>query len=294
MNQENHIINGKMIASTIEKELRLEADQLFQNKNIQSKLSVIILGKDPASLYYVRMIERSCQKVHVQFEKYELDEETSEEKLLTLIEYLNHHQEVHGIIIQTPLPKQINQGNIQIAINPDKDVDCLNPINMGKLVMGSPGFLPCTPSAVCEILKRENVMINGKHVVIIGRSSIVGKPLALMLLLKHHNANATVTVCHSKTPNLSVFTQEADIVVAAAGSAGLVKGNMIKKNTVIIDVGTNEVNGKLMGDVDFDEVSKLASKITPVPGGVGPVTNMMLMQNTIQATRNQLVKPDHS
>jgi len=285
MNQEIHLIDGKSIATTIKNELKLNVEQFFQKTNIKPKLSVVILGKDPASLFYVRMIEKTCQKVYFQFEIHTLDEETPEDELLGLIEQLNQNQQVHGVIIQTPLPKQINQENIQKALHPDKDVDCFNPVNMGKLAMGSPEFLPCTPNAVFEILKRERITVEGKHVVIVGRSSIVGKPLALILLLKQTHANATVTVCHSKTSDLSFFTQKADIIVAAAGRAGLIKGDMIKNNPIVIDVGTNEVEGKLVGDVDFCEVSRLASKITPVPGGVGPVTNMMLMQNTLQAAK---------
>lgn len=285
MNREIHLIDGKAIAAMIKNELKLNVEQFFQKTNIKPKLSVVILGKDPASLFYVRMIEKTCQKVYFQFEKHALAEETPEDELLGLIEQLNQDQQVHGVLIQTPLPKQINQENIQKALHPDKDVDCFNPVNMGRLAMGSPGFLPCTPNAVFEILKRERITVEGKHVVIVGRSSIVGKPLALILLLKQPHANATVTVCHSRTPDLSFFTRKADIIVAAAGRAGLIKGDMIKNNPIVIDVGTNEVEGKLVGDVDFYEVSRLASKITPVPGGVGPVTNMMLMQNTLQAAQ---------
>ncbi|MFW6149207.1 MAG: bifunctional 5,10-methylenetetrahydrofolate dehydrogenase/5,10-methenyltetrahydrofolate cyclohydrolase [Atribacterota bacterium] len=283
---ETNFIDGKAIAATIKDELILDTGQFFQSTNIQPKLSVIVLGKDPASLFYVRMIEKSCQKVNFQFEKHALTSEITEDELLELIEQQNKDDKVHGIIIQTPLPKHINQEKIQRALNPKKDVDCFNPVNMGSLAMGNPAFLPCTPNAVIEILKRENIELEGKHVVIVGRSNIVGKPLALILLLKHPNANATVTVCHSRTTNISSFTRKADIVVAAAGKAGLIKGDMVENNPVVIDVGTNEVEGKLVGDVDFDEVSKVASKITPVPGGVGPVTNMMLMKNTLQAAKD--------
>jgi len=281
-----NFIDGKAIAATIKDELILDTEKFFQNTNIQPKLSVIILGKDPASLFYVRMIEKTCQKVNFQFEKHALSSEISEDELLELIEQQNNDIQVHGIIIQTPLPKHINQEKIQRALNPGKDVDCFNPVNMGNLAMGNPEFLPCTPNAVVEILKRENIDVEGKHVVIVGRSNIVGKPLALILLLKQPHANATVTVCHSRTTNISSFTRKADIVVAAAGRAGLIKKDMLENNPVVIDVGTNEVEGKLVGDVDFDEVSNVASKITPVPGGVGPVTNMMLMRNTLQAAKN--------
>jgi len=290
VNKGANIIDGKAIAATIKDELILATEQFFQNTKIQPKLSVIILGQNPASLFYVRMIEKTCQKVHFQFEKHALPPEITEDELLELIEQQNTDNKVHGIIIQTPLPKHINQEKIQRALNPEKDVDCFNPVNMGHLAMGNPIFLPCTPNAVVEILKRENIEVEGKHVVIVGRSNIVGKPLALILLLKQPNANATVTVCHSKTTNISSFTRKADIIVAAAGRAGLIKGDMVENNSVVIDVGTNEVEGKLVGDVDFDEVSKVVSKITPVPGGVGPVTNMMLMKNTLQAAKNMTKK----
>lgn len=284
MNQ--NLIDGKAIAAAVKDELVTETEKFYNNNNITPKLSVIILGKDPASLFYVRMIEKTCQRVNFHFEKHSLSAETKENELLDLIEQLNNNEKIHGIIVQTPLPRQINQNNIQRALSPDKDVDCFNPINMGKLAMGNPVFFPCTPSAVFEILKREKIEVEGKHVVIVGRSSIVGKPLALILLLKQPNANATVTVCHSRSGNLANFTQKADIIVAAAGQAELIKGNMVENKPVIIDVGTNEVDGKLVGDVDFEEVSKIASKITPVPGGVGPVTNMMLMKNTLLAAKN--------
>ncbi len=290
MDHDDRIINGKKIASSIENELDARVSEFTQKSGVNPKLSVIILGQDPASLFYVRMIEKSCQKVHFSFEKHNLDKAASEEDLLNLLEQLNHDKNVHGIIVQTPLPRQINQEHIQEAVHPDKDVDCFNPINMGKLAMGGPTFLPCTPNAVFEILTREKIGIEGKHVVIVGRSSIVGKPLALILLLKKPNANATVTVCHSRTPDLSIFTRKADIIVAAAGRARLIRGEMVQENTIVIDVGTNEVDGKLVGDVDFDEVSRVASRITPVPGGVGPVTNMMLMQNTLQAAIKQWEK----
>jgi methylenetetrahydrofolate dehydrogenase (NADP+)/methenyltetrahydrofolate cyclohydrolase len=290
INKESNIIQGKIIADTIREELKSESAQFFQKTNMKPRLAVVIVGEDPASLFYVRMIEKSCQRVDFDFEKHALPEKTTEQELLSLLQQLNDHKSVHGIIVQTPLPKQINEDKIRETLPPAKDVDCFNPVNMGKLAMGNPDFLPCTPNAVFEILKREEIEVEGKHVVIVGRSSVVGKPLALILLLKKPHANATVTICHSRTKNLPSFTQKGDIVVAAAGAARLIKGNMIKEGTIVIDVGTNEVDGKLVGDVDFEEVSLVASKITPVPGGVGPVTNMMLMKNTLQAAEGQLFK----
>lgn len=290
MNREDNLIKGKIIADTIGEELKLESAQFFQKTNMKPRLSVVILGDDPAAMFYVRMIEKSCQKVNFDFEKHALSEQATEEQLLDLLHRLNEDGIVHGIIVQTPLPEHINEDKIREALSPAKDVDCFNPVNMGKLAMGNPDFLPCTPEAVFEILKRENIEVEGKHVVIVGRSSVVGKPLALILLLKMPHANATVTVCHSRTKDLASYTRKGDIVVAAAGAARLVKGEMIKDGTIVIDVGTNEEEGKLVGDVDFDEVSRLASRITPVPGGVGPVTNMMLMKNTLQAAERQLTK----
>jgi methylenetetrahydrofolate dehydrogenase (NADP+)/methenyltetrahydrofolate cyclohydrolase len=288
MNQESNIIKGKTIADTLENELKSASIQFFQKTGVKPRLSVIILGEDPASLFYVRMIEKNCQKVNIEFGKHSLSAETTEDKLLALLQELNQDKAVNGIIVQTPLPDHINEDKIREALSPVKDVDCFNPINMGKLAMGNPDFLPCTPNAVFEILKREKIEVEGKHVVIVGRSSVVGKPLALILLLKQPQANATVTICHSRTKNLASFTQKGDVVVAAAGVARLIKKNMIREGTVVIDVGTNEVEGKLVGDVDFEEVAQIAAKITPVPGGVGPVTNMMLMQNTLQAARKQV------
>lgn len=290
MNREDNIIKGKSIADSIGEELKLDSAQFFQKTAMKPKLSVVIVGDDPAALFYVRMIEKSCQKVNFDFEKHALSGQTTEEQLLNLLHQLNENRAVHGIIVQTPLPKPINEDKIREALSSAKDVDCFNPVNMGKLAMGNPDFLPCTPEAVFEILKREKIEVEGKHVVIVGRSSVVGKPLALILLLKIPNANATVTICHSRTKDLASFTRKGDIVVAAAGVVRLIKGEMIREGTIVIDVGTNEEGGKLVGDVDFEEVSPLASKITPVPGGVGPITNMMLMKNTLLAAERQLLK----
>lgn len=289
MNTKTNIIDGKAIADTIAGELKSESARFLQKMRVKPHLSVVILGNDPAALFYVRMIERTCQKVDFEFTKHALPGETTEEGLLSLLKDLNEDEAIHGIIVQTPLPKQINEDHIREAVHPGKDVDCFNPVNMGKLAMGNPDFLPCTPNAVFEILKREKIAVEGKHVVIVGRSSVVGKPLALILLLKQPDANASVTVCHSRTKDLASLCRQGDVVVAAVGVARLVKGNMVKQGAVVIDVGTNEEGGKLVGDVDFEEVSPLASRITPVPGGVGPVTNMMLMKNTLQAAQKKLL-----
>lgn len=277
------IIDGRKIAKEISESLKVKVEDFIKKNKLTPKLAVIIVGEDPASLFYVKMIARSCEKVSIDFEKHNLPGKTSEKELLELIDNLNEDKKVSGIIVQVPLPEQINQERIQEAVNPSKDVDCFNPINMGKLALGKPEFLPCTPYAVYELIRRENIIVEGKHTVIVGRSNIVGKPMTLILLQKEQYANATLTVCHSRTNDLSHYTRQADILIAAVGKPEIIKRDMIKEGAVIIDVGTNEVEGKLVGDVAYEEVLDKASIITPVPGGVGPITNVMLMQNTLKA-----------
>lgn len=279
----NKIINGRKIAKEINEQLKENVEKFYQKNKIYPKLSVIIVGDDPASLFYVKMMAKTCEKVSIHFEKHDLSAEISEEELLGIIDNLNKDVSVSGIIVQLPLPKHINQEKIQESVNPIKDVDCFNPINMGKLALANPEFFPCTPYAVYEIMKRENIIAEGKHTVIVGRSNIVGRPLALILLQKEKYANATITICHSRTKNLANFTRQADILIAAVGRAEIIHKDMVKEGAVIIDVGTNEVDGKLTGDVAYDEVMEKVSAITPVPGGVGPVTNVMLMKNTLMA-----------
>jgi methylenetetrahydrofolate dehydrogenase (NADP+)/methenyltetrahydrofolate cyclohydrolase len=277
------IIDGRKIAKEMNEFLKAKVENFINQFKITPKLAVIIVGEDPASLFYVKMIARSCERASVDFEKYSLPSETTEEELLKLIDHLNKSEKVSGIIVQVPLPKHINQERIQEAVNPSKDVDCFNPINMGRLALGKPEFLPCTPYAVYELMKREKIVVEGKHTVIVGRSNIVGRPMALILLQKKQYANATLTICHSKTNDLSYFTRQADNLIAAVGKPEIIKGDMVKEGAVIIDVGTNEVEGKLVGDVAYEEVLDKASIITPVPGGIGPITNIMLMQNTLKA-----------
>ena len=279
----NKIINGRKIAKEINEQLKEDVEKFYKKNKTYPKLSVIIVGEDPASLFYVKMMARTCEKVSIHFEKHSLSAEISEEELLGIIDNLNKDVNVSGIIVQLPLPKHINQERIQESVNPIKDVDCFNPINMGKLALANPEFFPCTPYAVYEIMKRENIIAEGKHTVIVGRSNIVGRPLALILLQKEKYANATITICHSRTKNLAHFTRQADILIAAVGRAEIIRKDMVKEGAVIIDVGTNEVDGKLTGDVAYDEVMEIVSAITPVPGGVGPVTNVMLMKNTLMA-----------
>ena len=277
------IIDGRKIAKEISESLKVKVEDFIKKNKLTPKLAVIIVGGDPASLFYVKMIARSCEKVSIDFEKHSLPSETTEEELLKLIDNLNKNKKVSGIIVQVPLPEHINQEWIQEAVNPSKDVDCFNPINMGRLALGKPEFLPCTPYAVYELMKRENIIVEGKHTVIVGRSNIVGRPMALILLQKEQYANATLTVCHSRTNDLSHYTRQADILIAAVGKPEIIKRDMVKEGAVIIIVGTNEVEGKLVGDVAYEEVLDKASIITPVPGGVGPITNVMLMQNTLKA-----------
>jgi methylenetetrahydrofolate dehydrogenase (NADP+) / methenyltetrahydrofolate cyclohydrolase len=277
------IIDGNKIAKEIIESLKVKVEDFIQKNRITPKLAVIIAGKDPGSLFYVKMISKTCEKVSINFKEYNLSEKTSTEELLKLINNLNEDKEISGIIMQVPLPKPINQNQIQEAVNPSKDVDCFNPINMGRLALGKPEFLPCTPYAVYELIKRENIEVEGKHTVIVGRSNIVGRPMALILLQKKEYANATLTICHSLTKDLSYFTLQADILIAAVGKPEIIKGNMVKEEAIIIDVGTNEVGGKLVGDVAYEEVLGKVSLITPVPGGIGPITNAMLMQNTLKA-----------
>jgi len=277
------IIDGRKIAKEINESLKARVEDFIKKNKLTPKLAVIIAGEDPASLFYVKMIARSCERASIDFEKHSLPGKTSEKELLKLIDNLNKNKKVSGIIVQVPLPSHINQERIQEAVNPSKDVDCFNPINMGRLALGKPEFLPCTPYAVYELMKRENIVVEGKHTVIVGRSNIVGRPMALILLQKKQYANATLTVCHSRTNDLSYYTRQADILIAAVGKPEIIKRDMVKEGAVIIDVGTNEVEGKLVGDVAYEEVLDKVSVITPVPGGIGPITNVMLMQNTLKA-----------
>lgn len=283
------IIEGRKIAKEMSESLKVKVEYFIKKYKLTPKLAVIIVGEDPASLFYVKMIARSCEKASIDFEKHSLSEKSSEEELLKFIDNLNENKKISGIIVQVPLPKHINQERIQEAVNPSKDVDCFNPVNMGRLALGKPEFLPCTPYAVYELMKRENIVAEGKHTVIVGRSNIVGKPMSLILLQKKQYANATLTVCHSRTNDLAHYTRQADILIAAVGSPEMIKRDMVKEGAVIIDVGTNEIDGKLVGDVAYEEVLNKVSVITPVPGGVGPITNVMLMQNTLKAAGNLVV-----
>ena len=278
------IIDGKAISAQIRNEIRAEAEALTA-KGVRPGLAVILVGSDPASQIYVRNKQKACEEVGFYSDTYTLAEETTEKELLDLNEILNLRKDIHGILVQSPVPKHINPDTVINAILPEKDVDCFHPENVGKLMTGNPRFLPCTPAGVVELIKRSGVEISGKECVVVGRSNIVGKPQAIMLLAE----NGTVTVCHSRTKNLAEVTKRADILVVAIGKSEFITGDMVKPGAVVLDVGMNRnAEGKLTGDVNFAEVSEIASLITPVPGGVGPMTITMLLQNTVTAAKAKL------
>lgn len=277
------IIDGRLIAQNIKSDLKKEIENL-KLKGINPGLAVILVGEDSASKIYVKNKKRCCDELGIFSEEFYFPEDTSEKEIINLIEKLNQDKKINGILVQLPLPSHINQKNITESILPEKDVDAFHSSTIGNLLTNHTKLLPCTPAGIIEIFHRENISLVGKHCVIIGRSNIVGKPLAFMLI----NEDATVTICHSKTKNLSEICKNADIIICAVGKAKFLNRNMIKKGAVIIDVGINrDENGKICGDVDFDDVKNIASAITPVPGGVGPMTIAMLMKNTITATKIQ-------
>jgi methylenetetrahydrofolate dehydrogenase (NADP+)/methenyltetrahydrofolate cyclohydrolase len=279
------IIDGKIIAEQIYTEIRSDIKLLKEKYDVTPGLAVILVGEDPASVVYVRNKRKMCENLGMHSEEYRMMASTREVEILKLIDDLNHNPSIHGILVQIPLPKGINPIEIQKAISPYKDVDGLNPINVGNLMTGEKCFVPCTPFGVQEMLIRSGIEISGRHVVILGRSNLVGKPLAALLMQKNQHANATVTVCHSKSHNLKDITQQADILIVAIGSPEFVKADMVSEGTVVIDVGMNRVGEKLVGDVQFDSVKEKASYITPVPGGVGRMTIAMLMYNTLKSAK---------
>ena len=270
-------MDGKMVSAKVRGSILEEVNGL-KDKGVRPGLAVIIVGEDPASKVYVRNKERACEECGFYSEKYALPEETTQEELLGLIDELNHNPRIDGILCQLPVPKHINEQAIIDAISPEKDVDAFHPINVGKIMVGNFDFLPCTPAGVMQLLEEYDIDPNGKNCVVIGRSNIVGKPMAMLLLHK----NGTVTICHSRTKNLKEVCAQADILVAAVGKADFVTADMVKEGAVVIDVGMNRKDGKLCGDVAFDEVNEKASYLTPVPGGVGPMTITMLMKNTLK------------
>ena len=278
-----NIIDGKSIAQKVKNEIASRTSQLKQ-KGIIPGLAVVIVGNDPASRVYVNSKKKACDEVGFYSEEYSLPETVSQSELVNLIKNLNDKSDINGILVQLPLPAHIDEQQIIHAINPLKDVDAFHPFNVGRIMIGNPDFLPCTPAGVMELIHSTGEPIEGKHCVVVGRSNIVGKPMSMLLLSK----NGTVTICHSRTKNIKEICKSADILVAAVGKPCMITGDMVKEGAIVIDVGINRLeNGKLCGDVDFETVSKKASYITPVPGGVGPMTIAMLMKNTLKACELQ-------
>jgi methylenetetrahydrofolate dehydrogenase (NADP+)/methenyltetrahydrofolate cyclohydrolase len=285
-----HIINGKEIVGQVRAQIKQEV-QALAAQGIQPGLVVVLVGDDAASAVYVRNKAKSCEEAGIYSEVYRLPTETSQDDLLALIARLNADEKINGILVQLPLPEHIDEDSIIDAIAVEKDVDCFHPINVGNLMIGKKSFLPCTPSGVIAVLKHLNLPIAGKHAVVIGRSNIVGKPMAMLLLRE----NATVTICHSKTPNMEEITRQADILVVAVGRAQMVKRSYVKPGAVVIDVGMNRLDtGKLVGDVDFDDVAEVAGYLTPVPGCVGPMTITMLLRNTLEAAKRANLSSVHA
>lgn len=273
------IIDGRSISNKIREELKVEIENLKATKGITPGLAVIIVGDNPASRTYVNSKHKACEKIGVYSEVHNLDENVSEETLLSKIEQLNNDDKINGILVQLPLPKHINEKLVIEKIHPSKDVDGFHPISVGSMVVGNDSFLPCTPHGIIKLLEYSNIEIEGKNAVVIGRSNIVGKPIAMLLLEK----NATVTIAHSRTRNLKEVTKNADILIAAVGRPKFVTADMVKEGAVVIDVGINRIEEGLVGDVDYNNVKDIAGHITPVPGGVGPMTITMLLYNTVKS-----------
>lgn len=285
------IIDGRAIADTIRAELAQEVQELGK-RGIRPGLGVVLLGDDPASISYVTGKERACEKIGIYSEDNRLPAETSEEELLAIVERMNKDPKINGILVQLPLPDHIDEEKVLLAIDPAKDVDGFHPYSVGKMLLGQDTFLPCTPHGIIQLLLRSGVEVKGKHAVIVGRSNIVGKPLANLLLRKTEGGNATVTVCHSASRNMAQLVRQGDIVIAAAGKPRMITSDMVKEGAVVIDVGVNRVPDaskkrgyRLVGDVDFEAVREKASMITPVPKGVGPMTITMLLYNTVQSAQ---------
>lgn len=290
------MIDGKAIAEAIRAELRVEVDRL-REQGVVPGLGVILVGDHPASCSYVTAKERACESIGMYSDDNRLPSDTSEAALLQRVEEMNKDPQIDGILVQLPLPKHMDESKILLAIDPAKDVDGFHPMNVGKMMIGEETFFPCTPHGVVQMLMRSGVETSGKHVVVVGRSNIVGKPVANMLLQKKAGANATVTLCHTGTEDLAVFTKQADILIVASGWPKTVTQEMVKPGAVVVDVGVNRVEDatkksgfRLVGDVDFEGVSTVASKITPVPGGVGPMTITMLLYNTVESAKARLIE----
>jgi len=275
-------IDGKSLAGKVEVQVRQGVEKLKREKNVTPGLATILVGEDPASKMYVRLKHKACERVGILAEDHDLPATTTQEELMRVIRKLNSRTDVHGILLQLPLPGHLDAKAAMLAIDPAKDADGFHPCNMGKLLIGEEGLVPCTPKGVIRALEEYNVTIQGKHAVIVGHSNVVGKPMAAMLI----NRNATVSVCHVFTEDLKKYTQDADILVVGTGVKHLIREDMVKEGAVIFDVGITEENGKVYGDVDFDKVIRKASLITPVPGGVGPMTIAILLEHVLTAARN--------
>ena len=281
------ILDGKAVAKHIRENIAKEVEKL-RHEGIHPGLAVVLVGYNSASMVYVRNKGEACRTAGIHSEEHRLPEDTTETELLELIDKLNNDNRIHGILVQLPLPERINKENILKAISPEKDVDGFHEINMGRLMTGHDGLVPCTPLGIIKLLDHYHIPVEGKNAVIVGRSNIVGKPVALMLL----HRNATVTICHTRTKNMSELCRQADILIAAVGRIHMISGDMIKEGAVVVDVGINrQDNGKLAGDVDFAAASEKASWITPVPGGVGPMTIAMLLYNTVKAAKHIARQP---
>jgi methylenetetrahydrofolate dehydrogenase (NADP+)/methenyltetrahydrofolate cyclohydrolase len=281
------LIKGSEISKQIKEELKQEVARLKEKHNLVPGLATILVGEDEASKVYVGQKEKTCKELGIHSERINLPGNTTEAELLALVEKLNKDSRIHGILVQLPLPKHINETNVLYAIDPKKDVDGFHPVNVGKLMLGEPDFIPCTPHGIQELLIRSGVKTDGAEAVVVGRSNIVGKPIANMLLQKKKGANATVTICHTGTKDIASHTKRADILIVAAGKPKTITADMVKEGVVVIDVGVNRLETGLVGDVDFETVKEKAKAITPVPGGVGPMTIAMLMHNTVQAAKIQ-------
>jgi methylenetetrahydrofolate dehydrogenase (NADP+) / methenyltetrahydrofolate cyclohydrolase len=281
------IIDGKAIAAKLREQLATEVAAFTDRSGITPHLAAVLVGEDPASAVYVRNKQRACEKASIRSTLHRLGVETTQEELLTLVAELNSDSDTHGILVQLPLPSQIDEQAVLDAVTPIKDVDCFHAENVGLMVQGRPRFLPCTPAGCQQLLLASGTQVAGAHAVVLGRSEIVGKPMGMMLVQKGEAANATVTICHSRTANLAEVTRQADILIAAIGKPNFVTADMVKPGAVVIDVGINRVDEKLVGDVDYEAVREVASAITPVPGGVGPMTIAMLLKNTLTAARLQ-------
>jgi methylenetetrahydrofolate dehydrogenase (NADP+)/methenyltetrahydrofolate cyclohydrolase len=289
------IINGRKISEEIKKEVKQKKEALFNKTGIVPGLAFILVGDNPASQVYVNMKGKACEELGFYSVTIKLPAQTTEDELIEKIKALNNDSKIHGILVQLPLPAHIDEQKVLQAIDPIKDVDGFHPVNVGKLVIGLDTYLPCTPAGIQELLKRSDINPSGKHVVVVGRSNIVGKPIANILLQKRDWANATVTVCHTGTRDISYFTRQADILIVAMGKPEFIRGDMIKPGAVVIDVGVNRIDDpnaekgyRIVGDVHFESAFEVAGAITPVPGGVGPMTIAMLMKNTLQAALNQI------